>query len=155
MLPFEIENRLLEIRAEIERRGAELIEASFRRNGPRGVLTFIVDKPGGITLDECAALNRALGETLDRLNEGDFIQGSYLLEVNSPGLDRPLKTDRDFERALGETLEATYRDAEGRVRTVTGKLTAFTNRTAEILGDAGPVYVGLDQLVKAVRKIEV
>ncbi|OGW90731.1 MAG: hypothetical protein A3D28_04130 [Omnitrophica bacterium RIFCSPHIGHO2_02_FULL_63_14] len=147
MLPFEIENRLPEIRTEIERQGAELVEASFRGAGAHGVLTFIVDKPGGITLDECAAINRALGGMLDC--------SSYLLEVNSPGLDRPLKTDRDFERAMGETLSVTYRDPEGRVRTVTGEVTAFTNRTAEILGAAGSVVVGLDQVVRAVRKIEV
>lgn len=147
MLPFEIENRLSEIRTEIERRGAELIEASFRRNGPRGVLTFIVDKPGGITLDECAAINRAL-------SEGDFIQGSYLLEVNSPGLDRPLKTDRDFERAMGETISVTYRDPEGRVRAVTGELLAFADRTAELRDPAGGVkLIGLDEIVKAVREI--
>ena len=56
---------------------------------------------------------------------------------------------------MGETLSVTYRDPEGRVRTVTGEVTAFTNRTAEILGAAGSVVVGLDQVVRAVRKIEV
>src|SRR3990167_9523060 len=75
--------------------GVELVELMYRREGRGMVLRFLVHTPGGITLDRCAALNRALS---DRLDAGGFLDEPYLLEVASPGLDRPLSTRRDFER---------------------------------------------------------
>lgn len=60
-----------------------------------------MDKPEGITLDECARLNQEIGQILDREN---VIQESYLLEVSSPGLDRPLLSTRDFQRNIGRPI---------------------------------------------------
>ena len=76
----------------------EVVELIFRYEGRNLVLRLFVEKPeGGITLDECATLNRRLGELLEA---GDILPESYLLEVSSPGLDRELKTREDFTRCL-------------------------------------------------------
>ena len=73
-------------------------------------LRSYIDKPGGITVDDCEAVSRQFS---DRLDQEDFIEDSYIMEVSSPGLDRPLKKDKDFERNLGREVEIrTYRPIE-------------------------------------------
>lgn len=86
------------IRAVAESEGADLVELTLSGGRRRRMLRVFVDRPGGITVDECARLNRLIGAVLD---VEDLIDGPYVLEVSSPGLDRPLKTDRDFERSTG------------------------------------------------------
>jgi len=81
----------------------EIIDASFKREQGGMVLRLLVDHmDGGITIAECAAINNYLSEMLDNEN---VIDEHYTLEVSSPGLDRPVITDRDFERAMGKELE--------------------------------------------------
>ena len=80
----------------------EIVELVFQRQSGEPRLRFLVDKPeGGITLGECTQLNREIGELLDRQN---LIDQRYVLEVSSPGLDRPLKTEEDFRRVKGKSL---------------------------------------------------
>jgi len=83
-------------------RGIELVDLLCNRSNGRVFLRFLVDRPGGITLDECAQLNREIGQLLDTQ---DLIQQRYLLEVSSPGLDRPLSSSKDFERCLGQSIK--------------------------------------------------
>ena len=106
---MEITDRVREI-AEVylKDHGIELIDIVFRREGPVLVLRITADTPEGITVSECTGLNKFLSETLDR---EDVIQDRYTLEVSSPGLDRPIKTDRDFERSMGKDLELTTFEA--------------------------------------------
>lgn len=85
----------------LEREGAELVELALGGGRRRRALRVYVDRPGGITIDECARLNRLIGELLEA---EDPIEGSYVLEVSSPGLDRALKTDRDFGRSVGQKV---------------------------------------------------
>lgn len=82
--------------------GIELLEAEYVKEGSDWYLRLYIDKQGGITLDDCQLVSEALNDLLD---EADVIKGKYLFEVSSPGLDRPLKTDRDFERYQGEDVE--------------------------------------------------
>ncbi len=83
----------------IEGSGLELIDVDYFR-GPGGmVLRLIIDKPGGVTVDDCADVSRLVGDLLD---VEDPIPGSYNLEVSSPGINRPLKRPEDFERFKGE-----------------------------------------------------
>lgn len=85
----------------------ELVAVEYVKEGGSWYLRAYIDKPGGITVDDCEIVNRALGDLLD---EHDFIEESYILEVSSPGLGRPLKKERDFARSLGEEVEIrTYR----------------------------------------------
>ena len=110
---MEIIDRVREI-AEVYLRehGIELIDIVFRREGSGLVLRIVADTKDGITVSECAGLNNFLSEVLDR---EDVIQDRYTLEVSSPGLDRPIKTDRDFERSIGKVLElTTYEAIDGR-----------------------------------------
>ena len=106
---MEITDRVAEIaKGYLEGHGIELIEVIFRREGPAMVLRMVVDTPEGIKISECADLNSYLSEALDKEN---LIQDRYTIEVSSPGLDRPIKTDRDFERSMSKELELTTFEA--------------------------------------------
>jgi ribosome maturation factor RimP len=80
----------------------ELIDLEFRKEGRGWVLRIFMDKPGGVTLDDCAEISRQLG---DQLEVEDLINHAYTLEVSSPGLDRPLKKDKDFIRNIGKVIQ--------------------------------------------------
>jgi ribosome maturation factor RimP len=77
---------------------AELVDLRYLREGGRWILRFYVDKPGGITLDDCEHLSYRIGGLLDLQ---DLMPGAYTLEVSSPGLDRVLKHEKDFEKFSG------------------------------------------------------
>ncbi len=85
----------------LNRRDVELVEMAVSGGHRRKIVRIFVDRPDGITVDECAALSRDIADILDTR---DPIDSTYLLEVSSPGLTRPLKTDRDFERVVGKSL---------------------------------------------------
>lgn len=85
----------------LQQNGVELVDISYKRESGGMTLRLLVDTLPGISIAECEAINNFLSETLDREN---VIDQHYLLEVNSPGLDRPIKTDRDFERSMGRDL---------------------------------------------------
>jgi ribosome maturation factor RimP len=95
----EIIAKLQDIIADyLKIQGLTLVDLILRQEGRDLVLRILVDRPeGGITLDECAGLNIQISELLD---EKDILQTRYILEVASPGLDRPLKTKNDFLRCL-------------------------------------------------------
>lgn len=86
----------------VEKNKFELVDVEFVKEGANWYLRIYIDKPEGITLDDCQAVSEGVSEVLDRV---DPIQQSYFLEVSSPGLDRPLKKDRDFEKYKGEPVE--------------------------------------------------
>ena len=91
----------------IEANHFDLVDVEYVKEGGTWYLRAYIDKPGGITVDDCEVVNRALSDLLD---QEDFIEESYILEVSSPGLGRPLKKERDFARSLGEEVEIrTYR----------------------------------------------
>lgn len=160
MLPFEIEKRMDEIRGEIAHMGAELVDISLHRTGSRSVLTVIVDKDGGVTLDDCVAINQRLGRYFDGLESaggsGGVFGGAYFLEVNSPGLDRPLRTERDFERVVGERVRLHHPDERGIVQTYIGRVLSVQNGTVELKDEKknAPIrFFSVGQIVKAVREI--
>ncbi|MDP3730453.1 MAG: ribosome maturation factor RimP [Candidatus Omnitrophota bacterium] len=127
---MEIVDRVREI-AEVYLRdhGIELIDIVFRREGPGLVLRITADTPEGITVSECTGLNKFLSEVLDR---EDVIQDRYTLEVSSPGLDRPIKTDRDFERSMGKELELTTFEAIDGRKTYEGVLVGMDKENVVI-----------------------
>ena len=164
VLPIEIEQRREDITTEIENFGAQLLEINFRKAGYKSILTFVVDKVGGITLQDCVEINHRLSEFFDRLTEGDngaqaadFLRGSYMLEVNSPGLDRPLTNAADFLRAVGQTVRVIVRESSGKTLERTGvvmgidagevRLAVAGQRAQEMVG------VPLSSIVRAVREI--
>ncbi|MCG3176204.1 MAG: Ribosome maturation factor RimP [Candidatus Omnitrophica bacterium] len=122
LVPEDVRKIEPEIRAIVEGLGGEIVALEYRRGGGRTVLTVLADKPTGITLDDCGEISRRIGLLIDESNgkgEGlPSLSGSYLLEVSSPGADRPLKSLRDFEKAIGKTLDVQAKGAEpGRIWT--------------------------------------
>ena len=91
----------------VEEYGFELVDVEYVKEGSNWYLRAYIDKPGGIGVNDCEAVSRRLSDILD---EKDYIEDSYILEVSSPGLGRPLKKEKDFARSLGEEVEVrTYR----------------------------------------------
>lgn len=86
----------------IEEMGFELCDVEFQKEYGDWVLTFYIHKPDGVTIDDCEAVSKALDPILD---EKDPIEQEYILSVSSLGIDRPLKKDRDFERAMGQEMQ--------------------------------------------------
>jgi ribosome maturation factor RimP len=90
-----------------KRTGVDLIEKDLFSVGRRKILRIFIDKSGGVNVEDCASASRYLSEELDKETNAGLIEGAYTIEVSSPGLDRPLKTKRDFERNLGKMLRIT------------------------------------------------
>jgi ribosome maturation factor RimP len=98
-------NRL--ISPMLEDMGLELADLEYKRESRGWTLRIFIDKEGGVTLDDCADASREISALLD---VEDVIETAYNLEVSSPGLDRPLKTLRDFERFQGRLAKVKTRD---------------------------------------------
>ena len=91
----------------IESHGFELVDVEYVKEAGTWYLRAYIDKPGGITVDDCEVVSRAFSDILD---EKDYIEDTYIFEVSSPGLGRPLKKEKDFQRSIGEEVEIrTYR----------------------------------------------
>ena len=91
----------------LESNGFELVDMEYVKEGSNWYLRAYIDKEGGITVDDCEVVSRAFSEKLD---EEDFIDTAYIMEVSSPGLGRPLKKEKDYLRNMGKELEIrTYR----------------------------------------------
>lgn len=94
----------------IEEKQFELVDVEYLKEGSNWYLRAYIDKEGGITVDDCELVSRRMSDLLD---EKDFIEESYIFEVSSPGLGRPLKKEKDYRRSLGKEVEIrTYRAIE-------------------------------------------
>ncbi len=80
----------------------EIVDIEYKKEGANWILRYYIDKPGGISLDDCQIFSEKVSQALD---EADPIKQQYYLEVSSPGLDRPLKKPSDFERFKGRNVE--------------------------------------------------
>ena len=125
--------------------GVEFVELDRFQAGKRKVLRLYIDKPEGVTVEDCEKVSRALSAALD-LDE-DLIPGAYTLEVSSPGLDRPLKSNRDFERNLNRNLRVTRSSG----KPVSGVLKAVDDDclTLTLKGNAGDVRVLRSEILSA------
>ncbi|EOS79719.1 hypothetical protein C817_02491 [Dorea sp. 5-2] len=113
----------------IEEHGFELVDVEYVKEGSTWYLRAYIDKPGGITIDDCETVSRRLSDILD---EKDYIEDAYILEVSSPGLGRPLKKEKDYKRSLGEEVEIrTYRMIE-KQKEFTGILKGYDEGTVTI-----------------------
>lgn len=113
----------------LESCGMELIELEYKREGRAMVLRVYIDKEGGVTLDDCASVSRELSVLLE---VDDMIPGRYLLEVSSPGLNRPLTKEADYLRYTGRLVKIRTRlltpDDKGNMRkTFFGELLGYDN----------------------------
>ncbi len=113
----------------IDELGFELVDVEYVKEGGDYFLRLYVDKEGGITVNDCAEVSHRMDPLLD---EEDYVPDAYIFEVSSPGLGRPLKKDKDFERSLGEDVEVrTYR-AIDKKKEFSGVLSAYTADTVTI-----------------------
>lgn len=118
----------------VDTHGFELVDVEYVKEGGSWYLRAYIDKPGGIAVDDCEVISRALSDLLD---EHDFIEDSYILEVSSPGLGRPLKKEKDFVRSQGELVEVrTYRAIQHQ-KEFTGILNAWDKGTVTLLMEDG------------------
>ena len=125
------------------------MQSDFEYSGM--TLKLLVDTPEGIKIAECESLNNYLNELLDK---EEVIGEHYLLEVSSPGLDRPMKTDRDFERAMGKALEVTtYVPIDGR-KSHKGKFVGMDKDTIVIESSGVSIVIPKTAIALARLKIE-
>ena len=118
----------------VEREGFELVDVEYVKEAGNWYLRGYIDKPGGITVNDCEAVSRAFS---DKLDENDFIEDSYIMEISSPGLDRPLKKEKDYIRSMGKEVEIrTYR-AINREKEFYGILSAYDENTVTIKTEDG------------------
>ncbi|MBI4371960.1 MAG: ribosome maturation factor RimP [Elusimicrobia bacterium] len=110
----------------VEQEGGELVDLQWRREGARWVLRLFLDKPGGITLDDCEYFSDRVGALLD---EAGKIEQSYVLEISSPGLDRIIKKDKDFERFAGKAVKLRLKLADDGQRRFAGTLEGLSGGT--------------------------
>ena len=113
----------------VEGHGFELVDVEYVKEGGNWYLRAYIDKPGGITVDDCEVVSRTFSDILD---EKDYIEDSYIFEVSSPGLGRPLKKEKDFQRSIGEEVEIrTYRPID-RQKEFIGILVEYDKDTVTI-----------------------
>ncbi len=133
--------------------GLELVGVEFARDGARQVLWVFLDNPeGGLTLDDCTRAHPEISAVLD---VEDPIAEAYELRVSSPGLDRPLMSNVDFQRHAGrEVIVQLGESHEGR-RKFTGRIGATHETAVELLCQDGTFAVPLEKISKARLKFEI
>jgi ribosome maturation factor RimP len=124
----------------------ELAELEFRRE-PRGwVLRLYIDRMGGVTLEDCTAISREVGDLLD---VKDPILHPYHLEVSSPGLERPLRKRSDFEKFTGKPVKVTLREPRDNRRVIRGALAGMRGELLRVQAEDGLLEIPLDAISKA------
>lgn len=107
----------------------EIVDIEYIKEGPHMYLRIYIDKDGGVNLDDCQKVSEQVSEILD---EKDPIQDNYFLEVSSPGIDRPLKNDKDLKRSIGKDVEISlYKAVEGKKK-LTGQLLNYDDENIYI-----------------------
>ncbi len=113
----------------VDANGFELVDVEYVKEGGTWYLRAYIDKPGGITVDDCELVSRTANDILD---EKDFVEDSYVFEVSSPGLGRPLKKEKDFARSIGEEVEIRTFRPINRQKEFIGILSAYDKETVTI-----------------------
>jgi len=116
----------------IEENNFELVDVEYVKEGADFYLRVYADKEGGINIDDCVLISRALEAKLD---EEDRIKDAYILEVSSPGLTRPLKKDKDFKRSIGKLVEIKLYKAIQGSKELCGILENYDENTVTIMND--------------------
>lgn len=130
----------------VEASGLEVWDVAFRGEGGRSVLRVTVDRDGGVDLDTIAEVSERLSRRLDL---EDFGPKGYQLEVSSPGLERPLRTPRHFERSVGERVKVkTAVQVEGR-NVLEGALVSADAEAIVVASEGGELRVPYADIVSA------
>ena len=139
-----VENRTEELLAPIaEENGVEIYDVEYLKEGSDWYLRAYIDKPEGVNIQDCENVSRALS---DKLDEVDFIDDAYILEVSSPGLGRTLKKDKHLEKRLGEEVELRLYKPRDKQKEFTGILKSF---------DADSVIIETEEEEKVFARSEI
>lgn len=132
--------------------GVELVDVEYVKEGGQYILRVYLDKPGGVTIDDCQQVSNVLSDLLD---QKDPIPEAYLLEVSSPGIDRPLKKDSDFVRFAGQKVDiSTYAPINGKKKKFTAELVGLEDQKIVVLLDGERLALGRDQVSQVRLAVE-
>lgn len=152
MVPKEIVDRVRALADPIViNAGMELVEIEYRREARGWVLRLYVDKEGGITLDDCSRISQEVGRELD---VEDFISTPYALEVSSPGLTRPLKSEKDFIKYRNRLIKLRTVDPIDKRHQFKGRLLGFSDNHIELEIEEGIIQIPLNKVAKANLEID-
>jgi ribosome maturation factor RimP len=116
------------LRPALQQCGVELVEVQWKGSGPGSLLRLVVDRPGGVGLDDCERASLTASAILDAY---DPIETRYSLEVSSPGAERPIRTEEEWRAALGRRIHLRVRSGNAE-RVVEGRLIAAGGPTVEV-----------------------
>lgn len=116
----------------VEAEQVELVDIEYVKELGHFYLRAYIDKEGGVSVNDCEKVSRALAEQMEDV---DPIQDAYILEVSSPGLDRPLKKDKDFDRSIGKEVEFKIYQARNGQKEFVGTLVSYTTDTMTVAID--------------------
>ncbi len=131
--------------------GMEVVDIEYRRESGGWVLRVILDKEGGVTLDDCTRVSQEAGRSLD---VEDVIPTSYTLEVSSPGLTRPLRTERDFMKYLGRLVKVKTVDPIEKRRQFKGRLVRASENGLEIQVEGRIFQIPFSNVAKANLEVD-
>ncbi len=129
----------------------ELVDVEFVREGGQWFLRVFIDKPGGVTIDDCQAVSEPLSAELDRL---DPISYSYTLEVSSPGLERPLRKDDDYVKFAGRKIRLTTFEAINGKKDWQGRLIGLVDGEVQVETESGMLSIPLRKIARANLAVE-
>ena len=140
------------VRPEVAAVGYDLEDLTVTAAGKRSVVRVVVDKDGGVTLDDVADVSRTISEVLDRVDESEpgLFGTTYVLEVSSPGVDRPLTEPRHWRRNTGRLVTATRREGEP----VTGRVTSADDDGVTLDVDGTQERLAYAELVRGSVQVE-
>lgn len=118
----------------VEANNFELVDVEYVKEAGTWYLRIYIDKEGGININDCELVSRAFSEILDK---EDPIEDAYILEVSSPGLGRPLKKDKDFQRNLGEEVEVRTYKPINKQKEFVGLLDTWDKETVTLQLESG------------------
>ena len=132
----------------LEENGFSLYDSEFVKEAGSYYLRIYIDKPGGITIDDCELVSRAFNTKLD---EEDFIEEAYIMEISSPGLGRQLKKDRHFEKSLGEEVDVKLFKKGDYGKEFTGILESYDKENVSIRLESGEVALIKRSEISSIR----
>ena len=142
-----LKNRIKEIVLPlIKGQNFELVDLEIKGKGPTTILRVFVDRPGGITLDECTALSVTLSLKLD---VEDLFPQRYTLEVSSPGLDRPLVSESDFERKIGENIKVFLKIPVDNKSVIEGRIEDFKDQKLWLDSEGEKIPIAFEKIERA------
>ncbi len=132
--------------------GSDLEDVSVSQAGRRSVVRVLVDRDGGIDMDGVAEISRVVSDALDALDDAEpgLLGATYVLEVGSPGVDRPLTQPRHWRRNASRLVTATRTDGS----TVTGRITTADDATVLLDVDGSPIQLAYADLARGLVQIE-